>query len=163
LYLLPLFVLLLRCFFNFVAPTCSAVVLVYLWSVGDIDCLRGMEKRNDALVGGVACGSISDGRFDVGFSEVVRCVDYLRCWMHFGIVVLMLLQMLTSVICCYFLPMISGDWIFSLDKWCETMRSGRWYAHTTDQNVPFRLVMFCCVRMSLTIHNCLINTTEWNR
>jgi hypothetical protein len=42
--LFHLVVLLLWCFFNFVAPTCSVVVSVLHGLVGDVYCGRGMEK-----------------------------------------------------------------------------------------------------------------------
>jgi hypothetical protein len=42
--LLHLVVLLLWWFFNFVAPTCSVVVVVLHGSVGDVDCGRSVEK-----------------------------------------------------------------------------------------------------------------------
>jgi hypothetical protein len=122
LYLFHLVVLLLRWFFNFVAPTCLVVVVVLHGSVGDFDCSRGIEKKTMRWLVvlqlvevpmAILMSVFPLGGMLPGGIPGVGCIVELVSWRFSGcrlwlVVVIALL-------------MISRGWIFALYRWCEMM------------------------------------------
>jgi hypothetical protein len=121
--LLHLVVLLLWWFFNFAAPACLVVVDILHGSVGDVDCGRGVEKTTTRWLVILYLVEVPMAIFMSIFFFVVCCLNYPRCWMRCGIGVLMFYRLFTSLVCSYYFAMIRGGWIFSLDRWCEIMRT----------------------------------------
>jgi hypothetical protein len=119
--LFHLVVLLLWWFFNFVAPTCSVVVVVLYGSVGDGDCGRGVEMVATHWLVVLHLVEVPMVILMLVFLWWYAARWYPRCWMHCGIGVLRFSGCRLWLVVVIDLFTFSSSWIFALYRWCEMM------------------------------------------